>query len=85
MKDKGSMCITEFWPKKVNKVVAQQMNSDGKTVKVRYSGRENETVYRPGRWRREAIVKEKMSDMLNFSATNSAALLKITERIGKKP
>jgi len=70
MKDSGSMCITEFWPKKYNVMFYYHLKDTANHIRVRREGRENEVMYRPSQWERQDKVK-RMNDSSHFLPSTS--------------
>jgi len=81
MKDSGSMCITEFWPKKYNVMFYYHLKDTANHIRVRREGRENEVIYKPGQWEKEDKVK-RMNDSSSYAGPNSAFHLQPTEKLG---
>ena len=80
MKHTGSMCFTEFWPKKFNLALYHKMRHSAKYVTVKSPGRENETLYRPNKWKKEHITKEKLVESASAWTTKSVALMRALEK-----
>ncbi len=81
MKDSGSMCITEFWPKKYNVMFYYHLKDTANHIRVRREGRENEVMYRPNQWERQDKVK-RMNDSSHYLPSTS--VIQTHQTVGEK-
>lgn len=82
MKDSGSMCVTEFWPKKYNVMFYYHLKDTANHIRVRREGRENEVMYRPSQWEKEDKIK-RMNDSSSLHGTGTNTALHPQQTIEK--
>jgi len=80
MNKMGSMCCSEFWPKKFHVMLYGKVKAGSKFLKVTKPDRENEALYRPKKWLNEKMVKGKLIEQASAWTSKAVALAKIKEK-----